>query len=139
MWVVIADYLLVITWFACTTVCLERLAAKVRPPGKNRDLAPNPDPNPNPNPNPIPILTLTPTPTPTPTPTLTLTLTLTPTLTLTLTLTLPLTPTRRARLARTGSVPAAAPVQLRVHLTRRLRSDARRPSLQTGATSYRPN
>jgi len=35
MWVVIADYLLVITWFACATVCLDRLTAKACPPGKN--------------------------------------------------------------------------------------------------------
>jgi hypothetical protein len=37
MWVVIADYLLVITWFACTTVCLERLTSKACPPSKNQE------------------------------------------------------------------------------------------------------
>ena len=37
MWVVIADYLLVITWFACTTVCLERLTSKACSPSKNQE------------------------------------------------------------------------------------------------------
>lgn len=35
MFIVICDYLLVITWFAATTVCLERLANKACPPGGN--------------------------------------------------------------------------------------------------------
>ena len=113
MWVVIADYLLVITWFACTTVCLERLIAKASPLGKNRDLAPNPNLNPNPNPNPDP----NPDPNPNPGQVCTLdghvyeraaiegwlahkvnrTLTLIRILTLPLPLPLPLTPTRTPR------------------------------------------
>ena len=35
MFIVICDYILVITWFAATTVCLERLATKRCPPGQN--------------------------------------------------------------------------------------------------------
>ena len=33
--IVICDYVLVITWYACTTVCLARLAEMACPPGKN--------------------------------------------------------------------------------------------------------
>ena len=35
MFIVICDYILVITWFAATTVALERLASKACPPGRN--------------------------------------------------------------------------------------------------------
>ena len=35
MFIVICDYLLVITWFAATTLCLEQLASKACPPGRN--------------------------------------------------------------------------------------------------------